>query len=165
MSATQSKRIVVGVDGSPSSVRALEWAIGQAELTGSVIDAVNAWHYPGNYGLPVADSADYAALAAETLDKAIAEARSAAPVSVAAAGSTEAPGVPSRDIGTPAEIRPLVIEGQPAQVLLDSAEGADLLVVGSRGHGGFSGALLGSVSQHVVHHAPCPVLVMRDRTA
>jgi nucleotide-binding universal stress UspA family protein len=54
-----------------------------------------------------------------------------------------------------------VTEGNPAQVLLDAARGADLLVVGSRGHGGFAEALLGSVSQHCVHHARCPVVVIR----
>jgi nucleotide-binding universal stress UspA family protein len=141
MSASQSKRIVVGVDGSPSSIHALEWAIHQAELTGGVIDAVIAWHFPANYGMPVADVPDVAGFAAETLNKAIAEARQTSEV----------------------DIRPVVAEGNAAQVLLDLAEGADLLVVGSRGHGGFAEALLGSVGQHVVHHAPCPVVVIRDR--
>jgi nucleotide-binding universal stress UspA family protein len=140
MSASQSKRIVAGVDGSPSSVRALQWASSQAELTGSVVDAIYAWHYPATYGVPVVDVPDYAALAEEVMAKALAEAR---PVD-----------------GT-AQIRPHVVEGHPVQVLLDAARGADLLVVGSRGHGGFSGALLGSVSQNVVHHAPCPVVVIR----
>ena len=54
-----------------------------------------------------------------------------------------------------------VAEGHPAGVLLAQVEGADMLVVGSRGHGGFTGMLLGSVSQHVVAHAPCPVVVVR----
>jgi len=146
MSALQSKRIVAGVDGSPSSVHALEWAIRQAELTGDVIDAVNAWHFPNDYGMPVGDLPDFAGLGAEILDKAIAEARNAT-------------GQPA------AEIHPHVVEGNPAQALLDLAKGADLLVVGSRGHGGFTGALLGSVSQHVVHHARCPVVVVRGRAA
>jgi nucleotide-binding universal stress UspA family protein len=146
MSALQSKRIVVGVDGSPSSVHALEWAIHQAELTGDVIDAVNAWHFPNDYGMPVGDLPDFAGLGAEILDKAIAEARNATGQAAA-------------------EIHPHVVEGNPAQALLDLAKGADLLVVGSRGHGGFTGALLGSVSQHVVHHAPCPVVVVRGRVA
>ncbi len=146
MSALQSKRIVVGVDGSPSSVHALEWAIHQAELTGDVIDAVNAWHFPNDYGMPVGDLPDFAGLGAEILDKAIAEARNATGQAAA-------------------EIHPHVVEGNPAQALFDLAKGADLLVVGSRGHGGFTGALLGSVSQHVVHHAPCPVVVVRGRVA
>jgi nucleotide-binding universal stress UspA family protein len=57
----------------------------------------------------------------------------------------------------------LVIFGHPAQVLLDAADGADLLVVGSRGHGGFAEAMLGSVGQHLVHHAPCPVVIIRGK--
>jgi nucleotide-binding universal stress UspA family protein len=146
MSALQTKRIVVGVDGSPSSVHALEWAIRQAELTGDVIEAGHAWHFPSIYWMPVADVPDFAGLAAEILDKSIAEARNAT------------------DQNVPVEIRPVVVEGNPAQALLDMAKGADLLVVGSRGHGGFTGALLGSVSQHVVHHSPCPVVVVRGRT-
>jgi nucleotide-binding universal stress UspA family protein len=93
--------------------------------------------------MPVADVSDFAGLSAEILDKAIAEARNATHESA------------------PVEIRPRVVEGNPAQALLDTAKDADLLVVGSRGHGGFTEALLGSVSQHVVHHAPCPVVVVR----
>jgi nucleotide-binding universal stress UspA family protein len=62
----------------------------------------------------------------------------------------------------PVKIRSMVAEGNPAQVLLDASAGAETLVVGSRGHGGFTEALLGSVSQHLVHHATCPVEVIRD---
>lgn len=60
------------------------------------------------------------------------------------------------------EIRPRVMEGNAAEALLDASTGADLLVVGNRGHGGFAEALLGSVGQHCVHHATCPVVVIRD---
>lgn len=142
MSAAGSqRRIVVGVDGSPSSVHALEWAIRQAGLTGAVVDAVCAWQFPVSYGWAVTDDTDYRALAAEALDKAIAEAR---------------------QVDETVEIRPHVLEQNAAQALLDLAEGAELLVVGSRGHGGFAGALLGSVSQHCVTHATCPVLVLRS---
>jgi nucleotide-binding universal stress UspA family protein len=58
-------------------------------------------------------------------------------------------------------INPVVIRGYPAEVLIDAAEGADLLVVGSRGRGGFASALLGSVSQNCAHHATCPLLIIR----
>jgi nucleotide-binding universal stress UspA family protein len=61
-------------------------------------------------------------------------------------------------------IRTTVVRGHPAQVLLETATGAYLLVVGSRGHGTFAGMLLGSVSQHCVQHAPCPVLVVPQET-
>jgi nucleotide-binding universal stress UspA family protein len=64
--------------------------------------------------------------------------------------------------GEPVKIRSKVVPGNAAQVLLDASAGAELLVVGSRGHGGFVEALLGSVGQHYVHHAVCPVVVIRD---
>jgi nucleotide-binding universal stress UspA family protein len=138
-------RIVAGVDGSPSSLAALRWAVRQAQRTGGTVDAVIAWQFPatGNFGwAPVSaiDDLDFESIAKHTLDQAI-------------GGLGElAAGVP---------VRPLVVQGLPAQVLLDASDGADLLVVGSRGHGGFAEALLGSVSQHLVHHASCPVVVMR----
>ncbi len=146
MTQTQGEpehRIVVGVDGSGPSKAAIGWAVRQAKLTGAVVEPVIAWLYPGAYGYPgpVADDTDYEELAAKVVTDAIAEA-------VGAAG--------------PVEIRPKVVEGNPAAVLLAAAAGADLLVVGSRGHGGFVEALLGSVSQHCVHHAKCPVVIIRD---
>jgi len=116
------RRIVVGVDGSPSSREALRWAVRQAALTGSVVDAVIAWHDPASYGgyaWLIADTS-YAELAAKTLGEAV--------DSTITAGS----GV----------VRQRVMEGNPARVLLDAAQGADLLVVGSHGHGGFAGMLL-----------------------
>ena len=67
--------------------------------------------------------------------------------------------------GEPVEIRSVVAEGNPARVLLDASKGAELLVVGSRGHGGFTEALLGSVGQYCVQHATCPVVVIRDSAA
>ena len=140
-------RIVAGVDGSPSSISALRWAIRQAGLIGAAVDAVIAWHYPvmvgGGYGVApmvTAGGFDFR----ENAEKVLADAISTA--------VDPASGVP---------VRGRVAEGNPAQVLLDACDGADLLVVGSRGHGGFAEALLGSVSQHCVHHAPCPVVVIR----
>jgi nucleotide-binding universal stress UspA family protein len=142
VNAEHEHRIVVGVDGSPSSKAALAWAIGQAKLTGAVVDAVTAWDYPATYGYAAAVvDVDWEALAAQVLRDAVSE---VAPD--AAAGA----------------IRQRVSEGNAAQVLLDASAGADLLVVGSRGHGGFVEALLGSVSQHMVHHAAIPVVVIRD---
>ena len=141
-------RIVVGVDGSPSSIGALRWAIGQAELTSAAVEAVIAWHYPiatGGYGWAptgMATSIDFK----ENAGKVLAEAISAA------CGP-----------GSSVPVHPRVDEGNPAQVLLDASDGAHLLVVGSRGHGGFTEALLGSVSQHCVHHARCPVVVIRGQ--
>jgi nucleotide-binding universal stress UspA family protein len=132
-------RIVVGVDGSPASLHALRFAHGQADLTGAELYAVTTWTYPLSFDDPV-DPTDWQANAEAILDTALTE---ALPMSAV-------PGV-----------RRHVTEGHPAGVLLASVGEADMLVVGSRGHGGFTGMLLGSVSQHVVAHGPCPVVVVR----
>jgi len=139
----QERRIVVGIDGSDSSREALRWAIRQAKLTEAAVDAVTAWRYPSTYGwTPVDDSAvDFEGDAKKTLIEALTEV------------SGLEPAVP---------VRPLAAEGHAAEVLLRVARGADLLVVGSRGHGGFASALLGSVSLYCVLHAHCPVVVLRD---
>lgn len=134
------ERIVVGVDGSAASIDALRWAARQASLTGAALEAVIAWQYPmssSGYLLGVQD--DWRANAQTVIDHA----------------------VDLADLPADLSSSRQVIEGHPAQVLGDAATGADLLVVGSRGHGGFSGMLLGSVSEHVCSHAPCPVLVVR----
>ncbi|WP_035849922.1 universal stress protein [Kitasatospora azatica] len=140
------RRIVVGVDGSPSSIDALRWAVDQARTRGAVIEALTAWQYPVSTGwtVPIEAYEDLAAITRKVLDDAI----------VQAAGSA-----------CPVEIRPRVVQGGTVSCLLEAARGADLLVVGSRGHGGFVGALLGSVSGHCVQHAPCPVVVVRHSTA
>jgi nucleotide-binding universal stress UspA family protein len=137
----EARRIVVGVDGFESSEAALRWAIHQARLTGAVVEAVTAWQIPAGSGLvPPADMPDYQDDARTVLAKAIAE------------------------IGTvDVEIRPRVVKGPAGQELVDAAEGADLLVVGCRGHGGLAEALLGSVGRYCVHHAPCPVVIMRGK--
>jgi len=135
-------KIVVGVDGSASSKTALAWAIRQARLTGAEVEAVIAWDVALDYGYPVPSvtDQDVEASATQALADAMAE----------VAGPDEPP-----------TTRPLVVRGNAARVLLDASAGADLLVVGSRGHGGFVEALLGSVGQHCVHHATCPVVVVR----
>ena len=142
-------RVVVGVDGSASSLAALRWAVRQARLTGGTVDAVIAWQIPGavvSFGLAPAVVSDLAYIeenARKTLDAAIDE--------------VAAPDDPP--------VRRLIVRDFPTQALLDASADADLLVVGSRGHGGFAGALLGSVSQHCVHHARCPVVVVRGEPA
>ena len=138
-------RIVVGVDGSDSSKDALAWAVRQAALTGAVVEAVTAWQIPTYYGFAVTDDApDFKQLAVSMLEEAIAAASGLAPDVL---------------------IRPVVAEENAARALLDAAKGADLLVVGSRGHAGFTEALLGSVGQYCVHHAKCPVVVVPHRHA
>ncbi|MBT2898569.1 MULTISPECIES: universal stress protein [unclassified Streptomyces] len=138
-------RIVVGVDGSDSSIKALHWAVRQAELTGAAVEAVNSWEYPATSwasmmpGMP--EDFDPQALATVSLTEALEEA-------LGAEGA--------------AAVSKVVVIGNPAQALLDRAQGADLLVVGARGHTGLKATLLGSVSLHVTQHAPCPVTVVRD---
>jgi nucleotide-binding universal stress UspA family protein len=141
-------RIVAGVDGSSSSVCALRWAIRQAGLTGAAVDAVIAWHYPasaGGYGWAPAG-----------MDEGLGFKENAEKTLAVAISNAVGPGSAVR-------VRARAVEGNPAQVLLDASDDADLLVVGSRGHGGFTEALLGSVSQHCVHHAHCPVVVIRGQ--
>jgi len=135
--------VVVGVDGSASSLEALRWATHYVSVAGGTLQAVISWHYPVDYGYAAVPNADMdlAGWAREAIETAITEVHK------------EFPGV---------TITPRVLEGPAAFVLVEAAEGADLLVVGSRGHGGFAGVLLGSVSTHVVHHAPCPVVVVRE---
>ncbi len=138
------QRIVVGVDASEPAKQALRWAVRQAELTGATVEAVHAWHIPNANGwTQVFDITDDLTKASEQmLVDTIAE----------VAGERRAVTIHAR-----------VVEGQPASVLLQAAEDADLLVLGSRGHGGFAGALLGSVSQHCVQYATCPVVVIRGK--
>ena len=137
-----SGRIVVGVDGSSHSEEALRWALGQARLTGQPVDAVISWRIPnvGVDGAGVLLALDWEGDATRTLEKTVAE----------AVNPPDADRVAQR-----------VVQGHPAQVLLDAAADAALLAVGSRGRGGFTGMLLGSVSQHVVARAACPVVVVR----
>jgi nucleotide-binding universal stress UspA family protein len=138
--------IVVGVDGSAESKAALRWAIEEARLRQATLRAVHAWMYPtmfaGAYIPPeMVDAKRLTEDAHEALDAAVAE----------VAGED-----PS------AYIERVVEHGPPAHVLVGAARDADLLVVGSRGHGGFSGLLLGSVSQQCAHHAPCAVVIVRE---
>lgn len=139
--ARQERRIVVGIDGSDSSKAALRWAIRQAKLTHSSLEAVTAWQLPYVFGSAAfADGVDYGGIATSALAEALTEVSGMEP-----------------DV----KLRPLVAAGNAAEVLLSAAQGADLLVVGSRGHGGFASAVLGSVSLQCVLHAHCPVLVLR----
>jgi nucleotide-binding universal stress UspA family protein len=142
------ERIVVGVDGSDSSRNALSWAYDEAGHHGASLTVVTTWHPPAlpmtpPYGnVPPEDYGDQPRREAlELLDSFT---------------SKLVPKDPAVDIRTSVE------EGKnPAKVLIERSKEADLVVVGSRGHGGFLGMLLGSVSQHVVSHAECPVVVVR----
>ena len=144
------RRYVVGVDGSATSLEALRWAIDEARVHGGGdVRAVMVWAIPysglatsmaqGPYGLP--DITLVEEQARERLTSAI-----------ESLGDT-----------SPVEVRAELLEGQPAGVLRELSNEADLVVVGSRGHGGFTALMLGSVSAQVVRHAHCSVVVIRPR--
>ncbi len=132
--------IVAGVDGSPSSVEALRWAAKQAQLTGDALEVVTAWQRPASFGaVPWPEGFDPERDARDELRTVV-----------------------ESELGTESgvEVHQRVVEGPSAPALIQASERADLLVVGSRGHGAFAGMLLGSVSQHCVSHARCPVVVV-----
>ncbi|MGS0687217.1 universal stress protein [Nakamurella sp. GG22] len=128
------------MDGSPASLDALRWAARQAELTGATLEAVTCWEIPIGLGIefPLPDT-NWAAEAGTVLHSSI---QRAIPDSRAAV------------IGA-------VLHGPAQQALTAAAADGDLLVVGSRGHGSVSSAVLGSVSAYVATHAPCPVVIIR----
>jgi nucleotide-binding universal stress UspA family protein len=142
-------KIVVGVDGSEGSKHALEWALRQAKLTGDSLDIMTSWEIPtwaaassvaGGVEPPI--EYDFVGEAERQLRETVAE------VVGDKSGVT---------------LREVVLEGHPATALVKASEDADLLVVGSRGHGEFAGMLLGSVSMYVSTHATCPVVIMRSK--
>lgn len=152
-----SPAVVVGVDGSAGSSEALRWALAEARLRNVRLRALHSWIYvhkvvPPLVGYPytidaiepaVADAAAEMEQATEAiLERAIAE-------------LDEVDDVEERAI----------VQGPAAQALIDAVSEHDLLVVGSRGHGGFAGLLLGSVSQQCAQHAPCPVVIVRATAA
>ena len=134
--------VVVGVDGSPSSKAALRWALDQARLTKARLRPVIAWEVTPYTGWGVLAHEDFGAAAGQLLNESVRETLGFDP---------------PLDVEVVETVRP----GHPAQVLIDESAHAAVLVVGSRGHGGFAGTLLGSVSQLCVQHARCPVLVVR----
>jgi nucleotide-binding universal stress UspA family protein len=132
-------RVVVGVDGSQPSREALRWARTLAGCTGAVVEAVTVWTYPAAAGWGMLGDWDPEENAREVLEEAL----------DAAYGNDRPPKLTTR-----------VEQGPAAKSLLDASEGAQMLVVGSRGHGGFTGLLLGSVSAVCAEHAHVPVLVV-----
>ena len=138
-------RIVVGVDGSRHSQQALRWGAYFAAIFGARLEAVIAWEFPSSYG--------WASVPPEwnpgqDMEKVLTE-------TVRAVFGDQ----------PPVSLQQQVREGGAARVLLDAGKGAIMLVVGSRGHGGFAGLLLGSVSANVAEHASSPVLVIHGDQA
>lgn len=140
-------RIVVGVDESEAARAALAWACEEARFwPDPQLVVVHAWEYPyrGQRGGRDDRRAEMRRDAEQALDEVVAEAR--------------------RLGGPSVEVVPELVEGAARDALVSHGEGADLLVVGSRGRGGFKSLLLGSVSQQVAQHAPCPVVIVRAKS-
>lgn len=131
--------IVVGIDGSAGAKEALRFALEESRLRGARLRAVHAIGSFGSYPSLAVDVSAVHQAAQELLANATSEATAEDEVA----------------------IEGRVVEGAPGAVLVDESRDADLLVVGSRGHGGFVGLLLGSVSQQCAHHAECPVVIVR----
>jgi nucleotide-binding universal stress UspA family protein len=139
--------IVVGVDGSECARAALEFAAREAALREARLRIICAWEI---------SSAVFAGGFAPALDQpALDSFRDGAETVVREAVAA------TKQLQPAIECEGKAVQGQPAEVLLHEARDADLIVVGNRGHGGFASLLLGSVSHQVVHHAPCPVTVVR----
>jgi nucleotide-binding universal stress UspA family protein len=140
-------RIVVGVDGSENSRAALRWAYDEAASHDASLIVVTAWHWP-----PLPQASPYGSLPPEGY---VTQPRGEAMALLDLLTS----GLAARTPGV--GVRTVLEEGNPVKVLVEQSERADLLVAGPRGHGGFAGMLLGSVSHHLVAHANCPVVVVR----
>lgn len=138
--------IVVGVDGSPESRAAVRWAIEEAQLRQAKLVVLHAWWAIAEFdpsargeGRTPEDDGDPARYVDAFVDETVPQARSAV------------------------EIQAVAVQGMSAsEALLEAARDADLLVLGSRGLGGFGGLMLGSVSAQCVHHAACPVAIVRS---
>jgi nucleotide-binding universal stress UspA family protein len=140
---TDVPRIVVGVDGSPLSTNALEFAIEEAQLRRGELHVT--------YAYPVMERGVTGSTGKDYYDQVEAEAKEFLEGVMAKAPSTD--GV---------TVEWLAVPGNPAEVLIEASGHATLLVVGSRGVGGFLGLMMGSVSTQCVHHSHCPVLVVRE---
>jgi nucleotide-binding universal stress UspA family protein len=142
MGDSTDRPVLVGVDGSEPSQHALEWAADEAERRGAPLECLTAWTWPTAYGWAsvVPEGLDPAGDAGRVLGEQLAPVRTAHP-----------------DL----EVRAEVVEGRPDQALVEASRAAVLLVVGSRGHGGFTDMLIGSTSRYCAAHAHCTVVVHR----
>jgi nucleotide-binding universal stress UspA family protein len=144
MDSTVKDRVVVGVDGSPSSDDALRWAAREADLHGDVLEVVCCWTYPATVTM--------APFQPSLRDQVFADgARHVVKDSI------------ERVLGGSADHMDVVaevVEGPPSQRLVELSQDAAMVVVGCSGRGGFAGLLLGSVSQHLAEHGHCPVVVV-----
>ncbi len=139
--ASGSQTVVVGVDGSEESARALRWAAEYVQRVGGLVHAITVWHQPVQFGyrLPTSD-AELEQRARESLDGIVSSVKS------------EFPAV---------EVKSRLLRGHVVDELVGLSHQADIMVMGNKGHGAFTGMMVGSVTLKLVHHARCPVLVAR----
>jgi nucleotide-binding universal stress UspA family protein len=152
MSSNSAFTIVVGFDGSENSQTALNWAIDEARQRHGQLRLITAWNKPPMAWYPAVLETAAGEIAAEESPEHI-------------AGTLQAEALKAVEDEGVAATGQVVNSDSPASAILDAAKDADLVVVGSRGHGGFPGLHLGSVSTQVINHAPCPVLVVRSETS
>jgi nucleotide-binding universal stress UspA family protein len=145
--STTEHRIVVGVEGSGGAKAALRWALSEAVYRSAVVEVVTA--YASTY-VPASPDFNYVPLDPADLESEVAAMQDRVITAVVDS-------LPDNTV----EIRRSIVRGRPAEALIEAAVGADMLVVGSRGRGGFRGLLLGSVSQQIAHHGSCPVVIVR----
>ena len=145
-------RVVVGIDGSEASGQALGWAAEEAKLRGAALHVVHTWNRPYSVPGPYPQTGRGPETDTEDTERRLAEERLDRQL---AATGVEAPGV---------RIEPELVEGPPAKTLLDAAQHADLLVIGSDRHGKLAEIPLGRVGRECVQHSPCPVVIVRLTT-
>lgn len=136
------QKILVGIDGSENSLRALRWALDEARTRGDVVELVHAWHFPY-----VADPTGMIPFPTGALE----ECGEAIIADALRSVTTEAEGV---------TVTTRIAQGTGASPLIEASHDADLVVIGRRGHGGFLTLVMGSVAQQVAAHAHCPVVVV-----
>lgn len=140
MTEPQKRQVVVGIDGSSESERALGWAALYGQETGAAVQAIAIWHLPVQFGYRVTEPEDHLESQAETwLRDTVAQVRQTCPDT---------------------RITTQAVRGHPTTLLVDYSDEADLLVLGNKGQGAVAATLLGSVVPEVVHHARCPVVVV-----
>lgn len=145
--ADRERRIVVGVEGSGGAKAALRWALQEARFRNACVEVVTAY---SNTYVPASPDFNYVPLDPVDLEAEVQKMQNAVVDEVLA------------EVGdTSVAVKRVILRGRPADTLIRAAEGADMLVVGSRGRGGFRGLLLGSVSQQIAHHGDCPVVIVR----
>lgn len=139
--AQKAPVVLVGIDGSAESGRALRWACDYVSQLGGVVHAVTVWHQPIQFGYRLATTdSDLEKRAQRSLDEVV---------------------DPVREEYPQVDLKPRLLRGHEVDEMVGLSHQADLMVLGNKGHGAFTGMMVGSVALKLVHHARCPVTVVR----